>query len=249
MKKIANIGIFDSGVGGLSVLKSIKQGLKFNNIIYYGDNARVPYGSKSKDTIIKFSLEALEFFNNFDIDLLIIACNTASAYALDSLKQQSKVPVVGVIESGILSTTKKSLKQDTILITATNATIKSNLYKMGLENLGYKNIISIGANLLVGLVEEKIYSGELVDACFKYYFDGLEKKIDSVVLGCTHFPLLIDSFKKYFGSCNFIHSGEAMVEYLQDNFNIENKGKNNISFYASGDLKNLKDTASLWLDH
>lgn len=259
MKEISNIGIFDSGVGGLSVLKSIKEGLRFDNVIYYGDNARVPYGNKSKEVIVKFSLDALDFFNQFDIDLLVVACNTVSAYSLKQMQEKinqiqmhqnkSNIPIVGVIESGILATTKKSNLDDLILIAATNATIKSGLYESTLRSLGYRNVISVGANLLVGLVEEDIYQGRLVQECLKYYFDKIKSdyKVDSVILGCTHFPLLLDSFKEYFGECKFIHSGDAIVEYLRDNFLLKNDGENNISFYASGDIKALKNTAKLWL--
>ena len=96
-------GVFDSGVGGLTVVKSILEEKLFDEIIYYGDTARVPYGPKDKNTIISYSLEALEFFKNFDIDMLIIACNSVSAYAIDELQKNTTIPVIGVIESGVLA--------------------------------------------------------------------------------------------------------------------------------------------------
>ena len=94
-------GVFDSGIGGLTVVKSLLENNLFEEIIYFGDTARVPYGVKDKNTIIRYSLEALEFFKNFDIDILIIACNSVSAFALDELRTNTTTPVVGVIQSGV----------------------------------------------------------------------------------------------------------------------------------------------------
>ncbi|MFG5142632.1 glutamate racemase, partial [Campylobacter lari] len=120
------LGVFDSGVGGLSVLKSLLQAKLFKEYIYYGDTARVPYGVKDKETIIKFSLEALEFFKEKKVDMLIIACNTVSAHALEILKANASFPVLGVIEAGVLAV-KNSLedKNSNILVIATQATVDS----------------------------------------------------------------------------------------------------------------------------
>ena len=120
------IGVFDSGIGGLSVLKSIVEARLFNEIIYYGDTARVPYGTKDKDTIIRFSLEALDFFNQHNIDILIVACNTASAYALTNMQKNATYPIIGVIEPGVLALSNKIQdKSKNILIIATKATTTS----------------------------------------------------------------------------------------------------------------------------
>jgi len=151
------IGVFDSGAGGLSVVKSLLSHNLFDEVIYYGDTARVPYGPKDKNTIIRYSLEALEFFNNFDIDLLITACNTVSAYALPEMNAQSKYPVLGVIEAGVLALENSKLnKDDNILIIATRATISSKRYEDALEKLGHTNITALQTGLFVPLVEEGI---------------------------------------------------------------------------------------------
>lgn len=197
MKDIKNIGVFDSGVGGLSVLRNILD-LKLDSIVYYGDNARLPYGSKDSNTIVGFCLDALNFFKNFDIDLLIVACNTASAHAISHMQQHSSIPVIGVIQSGILAATQIASCDENILVVATKATIQSKAYESGLLNKGYCKVDSIGANLLVNLVEEGIYNGPILNACFDHYFGNLRKP-DVIILGCTHFPLLRDSFLKYFG--------------------------------------------------
>ena len=239
------VGVFDSGIGGLSVVKSLKNSQFFKKIIYYGDTARVPYGSKDKNTIVSYSLEALEFFKNFDIDLLIIACNSVSAYALEELNSNAPFPVVGVIDAGIEAC--NDLERDkNILVIGTNATIQSNLYKKGLKKKGFKNIIQIATPLFVPLVEEKIFSGPILKEIMKYYFKDV--KTDYVVLGCTHYPLIKDEISNFFGGIKTIHSGESIVRLLQKKYNLFKKIKNNkIEFFASSNPLHLKQIAKDWL--
>jgi glutamate racemase len=241
-------GVFDSGVGGLTVVKSLLDSQIFKEIVYYGDTARVPYGTKDKNTIIRYSLEALEYFENHDIDILIIACNSASAHALNELKSIAKIPVVGVIDSGILAVNSKiANKNQNILVIGTTATINSNLYEIGLRDDGFKNIISKATPLFVPLVEENVVDGEILDATLKYYFQDI-KDIDVVILGCTHFPLLQDKISKYLNNAITIHSGDAIVEFLRKEFNFIKKYKNTtISFFASSNPDGLKQIAQKWL--
>lgn len=248
------IGVFDSGIGGLTVLKNLIEANLFSEIIYYGDTARVPYGNKDKETIIRFSLEALDFFAKFDIDLLVIACNTASAYALKPMQKIANFPIIGVVESGILSLSNKiKNKQDSILIIATKATIKSGIYERNLRKLGYENITSLQTGLFVPLVEEGIFSGELLEASFRHYFsDKFDSKMPkAIILACTHFPLIKNQISSYFDNKPIlIHSGEAIVEFLSKHKNITptpKKGKAKIHFYASGDKKALESYAKSWL--
>jgi len=238
------IGIFDSGVGGLSVLKPLLKSKLFQEIIYYGDTARVPYGSKDKNTIISYSLEAVEFFKNFDIDLLVVACNSVSAYAISEIKLNSSFDVVGVIDSGIKAT--KSLnKDDKILIIGTKATIKSNLYKIGLEKLGFKNITQIATPLFVSLVEESIFSGAILNEVMKYYFKDI--KADAVILGCTHFPLIKKEIEKYFNGAKTIHSGEAILDELKQKYNLKKVLIPKEAVSASSNPSYLKQIAKEWL--
>ncbi len=241
-------GVFDSGVGGLSVVKSLLQEKLFEEIIYYGDTARVPYGPKDKNTIIRYALEALEFFKNFDIDILIVACNSVSAYAIKELREVTTFPVVGVIEPGVIALTNKIKDKDTnILITGTKATIKSEKYKNLLQDRGYKNIIQKATPLFVPLVEEKIYSGNIVDATMKHYFNDINS-IDALVMGCTHFPLIEKEYKKYFPNTLLIHSGNAIVEYLKSTYSLKkNNNKTDIKFYATENPSQLKEVAKEWL--
>ncbi|HEB9334515.1 TPA: glutamate racemase [Campylobacter coli] len=244
------IGVFDSGVGGLSVLKSLYEARLFDEIIYYGDTARVPYGVKDKDTIVKFCLEALDFFSKFNIDMLIIACNTASAYALDALRLRADFPIYGVIDAGVEATKKALLdKNKKILVIATKATINSKEYQNRLQEQGFTNVDALATGLFVPMVEEGIFEGEFLQSAMRYYFKGIETP-DALILACTHFPLLANSLSAYFGSkTKLIHSGDAIVEFLKQRQKLLlKKEKAKLYFYASSDVKSLENTAKIWLN-
>lgn len=244
------VGIFDSGIGGVSVLKSLLEARLFEEIIYYGDTARVPYGTKDRETIIAYSIEALEFFAPHKIDLLIIACNTVSAYALDILKAQAPYPVVGVIEAGVLALQNKVQdKNASILILATQATTKSQVYPKALHSLGYKHIDSIATTLFVPLVEEGIYEGEILQSCFKHYFHTISTPPGAIILGCTHYPFISKAISEYFGGESLlIHSGEAIVEQLKKSFELPAlPTPPKISFYSSQNSATLSQQAQTLL--
>lgn len=243
------IGVFDSGVGGLSVVKSLLEHQLFEEIIYFGDTARVPYGVKDQNTIIRYSLEALEFFKNFEIDLLITACNTVSAYALDDLQKQAPFDVIGVVEPGILAISN-ALKDTNknVLVLATKATIASRAYESRLEELEFNHVTSKATSLFVPIVEEGIFEGEVLQSTLKHYLQDV-KNPDAVILGCTHFPLISDKIESYFSSKpKMIHSGEAIVEYLQLHYNLEKKfEKCDLKIFASENPDGLKKIAKEWL--
>lgn len=243
------IGVFDSGVGGLSVLKSLVNARLFDELIYYGDTARVPYGVKDRETIVRFSLEAADFFAPFKLDMLIIACNTVSAWALRELRDKCEFPVLGVIDAGVLAVNSALAdKNSEILVLGTKATINSKQYQKRLLKAGFSRVNALATGLFVPMVEEGIFEGAVVEAVFKHYFTGL-KKPDALILGCTHFPLLSKALSEYFGSkTRLIHSGDAIVAQLQNEFKLSpKKHKSKIKFYASADIKALKNTAKIWL--
>ena len=243
------IGVFDSGIGGLTVVKSMLEHQLFEEIIYFGDTARVPYGSKDKNTIIRYAIEAVEFFKNFELDLIVVACNTVSAYALDEMRESSSCPVIGVVEAGILATSNAIKdKESNILIIATKATINSKAYEDGLMQKAFNNIQAKATGLFVPIVEEEIYSGEVLESTFRHYFNGIEHP-DAIILGCTHFPLIADSLKDYFnGDVTLIHSGDAIVEYLEKQFDFSKKHESpKLEFFASENPEALKSVAKKWL--
>ena len=243
------VGVFDSGIGGLTVVKSLLEHQLFSQIIYFGDTARVPYGSKDKNTIIRYAIEAVEFFKNFELDMIIVACNTVSAYALEEMKESSSIPVIGVVEAGVLATANTLVKKDSnILIIGTNATISSKAYEHSLTNLKFTNLHAKATPLFVQLVEENILSGKIIDAAFEHYFSSLATP-DALILGCTHFPLLKASLCEYFGAqTQLIHSGDAIVEHLEQLFDFkERHPEPELKFFASENPDALRQIASEWL--
>lgn len=244
------VGVFDSGVGGLTVVKSLLEHQLFEEIIYFGDTARVPYGVKDENTIIRYSLEALEFFKNFDIDLLITACNTVSAYAMDELKAHAHCDVIGVVEPGILAVENALDDKDSnILIIGTQATVNSRAYEKPLIANQYSNISACATGLFVPIVEEGLYNGNVLKSTMEHYFSGLEHP-DAVILGCTHFPLIAESISEYFGGNSLlIHSGEAIVEYLEHHYDFHEKfEKTDLKLFASENPEALRAVAKNWLE-
>ncbi|PAF41450.1 glutamate racemase [Helicobacter sp. 11S03491-1] len=245
-------GVFDSGVGGLTVLKSILDANMFDEIIYYGDTARVPYGVKDEQTIIRFSLEALDFFATHQVDILIIACNTVSAYAIDVMKKHTSIPIVGVIEPGVQALKNKiSNKDDPILVIATKATIASKQYQNKLQLNGYTSIQSLATGLFVPIVEEGIEDENILKASMQYYFSSIKQTPQAIILGCTHFPLIAPSIEKFFAHKSIlIHSGEAIIDYLWKNYQIApntTSKQAKLDLYASSDVLALQKTAHKWL--
>lgn len=245
------IGVFDSGIGGLSVVKSMLEHELFEEIIYYGDTARVPYGTKDKNTIIRYGIEAIEFFKNFELDLIIVACNTVSAYALSEMRESASCPIIGVVDAGILACTNSLDDKDSnILILGTNATIASQAYEIGLKENNFSNVDAKATGLFVPLVEEEIFNGPILDEVFKHYFKDIKKTPNAVILGCTHFPLISDSIQNYFGNnTKLIHSGEAIVQELENRFDFSTKYKQpSLKFFASENPDALKNIANKWLN-
>jgi glutamate racemase len=190
----------------------------------------------------------MEFLKNFNIDFLVVACNTASATAIDELKKEAPFPVVGVIEAGVRAVENED-KNSNILLIGTKRTINSRKYEKCLEKKGFKNIISIATPLFVPLVEEGIVDGKIVDEVFELYFKNINRnKIDIVILGCTHYPFLSNSLQRYFSNAKLIHSGQAIVELLKNEYNLTPKKSTTINLLASDDPQGLRDKAKKWLN-
>ncbi|MCH9813657.1 MAG: glutamate racemase [Epsilonproteobacteria bacterium] len=247
-KQKLRAGVFDSGVGGLTVVKSLIEHKLFDEIIYFGDTARVPYGVKDKNTIIRYSLEALEFFKNFDIDIMIAACNSVSAYAIPELKANAPFKVSGVIEPGVLALKNKIPNLDArILILGTRATVGSGKYEKLLKAQGYHNIESLAPSLFVPIVEEGLFSGKVLGTVMDHYLKDITSP-DAIILGCTHFPLIADAIHHYFPQATLIHSGEAVVEFLESAYNISHIHQHSsLKLFASENPDKLKEIAQAWL--
>jgi glutamate racemase len=185
------IGVFDSGLGGLTVVSAIQKLLPDESIIYFGDTARVPYGNKSTDLIRGYSLEISDYLLNQNIKLLVVACNTASALALTTLKEHLDIPVIGVIEPGVRAALTAT-RNNRIGVIGTISTIQSNVYQKELRNR-YEKISVFGqpCPLFVPLVEEGWVDDDITRRVAKIYLKDLNAQdIDTLILGCTHYPLL-----------------------------------------------------------
>ncbi len=195
------IGIFDSGVGGLTVAGEIQKILPRENIIYFGDTARVPYGTKSKETVTKFSVENIEFLMSHDVKMIVVACNTVSSLSLDFLKRCFRVPIIGVIEPGAKSAVS-STRNNRIGVIGTQATISSSTYEKAIRKISSKiRFFSQSCPLFVPLVEEGWLSGNVTNEVASFYLKPLKRaNIDTLILGCTHYPLLKRVISSVMGS-------------------------------------------------
>lgn len=190
-ENVPSIGLFDSGIGGLTVLQQLVQVLPHEDFVYFGDTARLPYGEKSRETIIKYSIENSIFLFDKNIKMLVIPCNTATAYALSKLQKLFSVPVVGVIEPGAERAVDVS-KHGRICVLGTRGTINSQSYQKAILHREPKAfVLPITCPLFVPLVEEGYVDHPAAKLIVKDYLKAIKgQKIDTILLGCTHYPLL-----------------------------------------------------------
>jgi glutamate racemase len=211
------IGIFDSGVGGLTVYRAIRNHFPKEDLIYFGDTARVPYGPKSPKTVIDYSLQNARFLIQNQIKVLIVACNTSSSVALPALKNITSIPIIDVIQPGaeqaVIST-----KNNRIGVIGTEGTIRSNSYYTAIKKLNNNiEIFSKACPLFVQLAEEGWHNNKIaIDIAHEYLDSLIENGIDTLVLGCTHYPLLKDVIKFVVGKeIKLVDSADAISEYLK----------------------------------
>lgn len=249
------IGIFDSGIGGLTVVKEVLKQLPEYQILYFGDTARTPYGTKSEKTIIKYSLQNTEFLLSKGAKIIIIACNTASAVASGELKKKFKIPIFEVITPAVKKAIQATLNKK-IGVVGTMATVKSGIYEKELKKID-KNIqiFSQSCPLLVPLVEVNwLKKPETKMIIRKYLYSLKLKQIDTLILGCTHYPLLKDIIQVKIGKrIKLVDPGQETVlslkKYLEQNPKIEktlSKNKNH-SFYLSDLTDQAQEIGRRWL--
>jgi glutamate racemase len=197
------IGVFDSGVGGLTVLRALRAQLPNEQFVYLGDTARLPYGTKSPDSVVRYSLQAASFLVARRIKYLVIACNTASAVALDALRERfAPLPVTGVVEPGAAAGCAAS-KTGHIAVIATEGTVQGGAYQRAIARRRPDAFVEARAcSLFVALAEEGWIEGEIVDAVAHAYLDELfrrDPQLDTLLLGCTHFPVFAESLRRILG--------------------------------------------------
>jgi glutamate racemase len=216
-KEIRLIGVFDSGIGGLTVFKELHGALPEIDIIYLGDTARVPYGTKSKETVIRYSTEAAKFLVKRGVDLIVIACNTSSALAIDSLRKNFDIPVIGVIEAGAKRACSLT-RTEKIGVIGTQATVKSGAYREEIRKMiPGAQVISLACPLFVPLAEEGWTDNNIAREIAELYLAEMKKAgIDTLILGCTHYPLLKKTIGKVMGrKVKLVDSAQSVADGIK----------------------------------
>jgi glutamate racemase len=249
------IGIIDSGVGGLTVAKEVMRQLPHEQIVYLGDTARCPYGPRTPEEVLKFTWEITQFLLEKQIKMLVIACNTATAVALEEIRSELRIPVLGVIHPGARTAIKNTVNYH-IGIIGTEGTVKSGAYEQALKSINRKtNVVSLACPKFVPLVESGEYDGLVAERVVAETLAPLEgQDLDTLILGCTHYPLLEPLIKRVMGDrVNVISSGEETARevstILHHNGILNTTGEEpNHEFFTTGSKKIFSEIASQWLE-
>lgn len=249
------IGIFDSGVGGLTVLKEIQKIVPSSHIIYYGDNGNAPYGDKTEIEIKELCLKIGGFLYENEVDIIVIACNTATAASIKTMKSRFSIPIIGVIEPGIRAALEVT-KNKNIGVILTPASAKMGAYKNVFDVIAPKThtLTEKGCKLICPMIEkgwEDHYGSYLTDEIIKLYIEKISPEIDTLILGCTHYPIVEKNIAKYFKKKIVNPAIETASELSKELSIISPKDLTNTSskleFIVSGDSKNFLDFAENFL--
>lgn len=250
------IGVFDSGLGGLTAVRELVRRLPGEDIVYFGDTGRVPYGGRSPETILKYARQDVAFLRTFDLKAIVVACGTVSTIALDTLKNEVPLPMVGVVEPAAKAAINAT-KTGKIGLVGTKATISSGAYERVLKELNPEvQVTALACPLFVPLVENGRYAPDdpLVQMVVGEYMAPFkEAKVDTLVLGCTHYPLLSGAIQNFLGeNVTLISSGAACVDTVAEllrSRNLENgrKSGGNHQFFASDSAAGFDALASIFL--
>lgn len=249
-----SIGVFDSGIGGLTVVKRLLSVLPKESIVYFGDTARVPYGSKSNATVIDYSIQNTNFLIKKNVKAVVVACNTASSIAIPELRERFNVPIIGVILPGA-DMAYKETKNGRIGVIGTRATIHNNAYSNAIKEIDNEiEVFEKACPLFVPIVEEGwTHHRAVYEIAEEYLKDLREKDIDTLVLGCTHYPLLADVIQEVIGKeIKLIDSGIATAEVVRNEINRIGLETNsavpgNLDLYVSDIPTTFKQVAELFL--
>ncbi len=255
--KESPIGIFDSGIGGLTVVKSVMNALPNEHIIYFGDTARVPYGIKSTDTIRQYALQITDFLLRKNVKILLIACNSVAAAAQKEIKTRcGNIPVLDVIEAGAQAAVAQSSHTGQIGVIGTLATIGSGAYDQALKKLNYEaRVYSRACPLLVPLAEEGWIDNLVAIETLKTYLAEFSNiKLDSLILGCTHYPLFKESIRKVLGDdLTIIDSADSIAVMAREHLDSQNRrndvSKGKFDCYVSDKPQRFKNLAERFLGH
>ncbi len=254
MEKEKPIGVFDSGIGGLTVVKRISSTLPVEDIVYFGDTARVPYGSKSNATVIEYAVQDAKFLMHKNVKAIVVACNTVSSVALDELRKQFNVPIIGVIEPGSRMAVNQT-KNGRVGVIGTRATVSNKAYSAQIKKINSGiEVFEKACPLFVPLAEEGWINHKATYEIAEEYLKELrEFEIDTLVLGCTHYPILADVIQEVIGEgVKLIDSGIATAEVVRNELDRIDLHTNQFamgysSFYVSDIPVKFKEVAELFL--
>ncbi|MDP8234193.1 MAG: glutamate racemase [Candidatus Saelkia tenebricola] len=248
------IGIFDSGLGGLTVVKEVLNFLPHESVIYLGDTARLPYGNKSEDTVLRFTKEAISFFSSKDVKILLVACNTASSLALPKLDDDYNFPIYGVIDAGVEEASKVT-RVNRVGVVGTKATIQSGIYEKKLrKSSSNMEVYSKACPLFVPLIEEGWMEDSIAyKVSEKYLKDFKKEKIDVLILGCTHYPLMKTVIKYAVGdNVALIDSARSFAKKIKEFLSEQNlsadTAQSNCEFYVTDEPRLFRERSSLFLE-
>ena len=249
------IGVFDSGLGGLTAMRELTALLPNERFIYFGDTARVPYGTRSRETIISYARQDVNFLRSFDLKAILIACGTVSTTALDTLREEVPLPLIGVVEPAVGEAVSAS-KSGRIGLIGTSATVGSGAFQRAilLENPA-ATVTSQACPLFVPLVENGRYesSDKVVELVVAEYLAPLKAAaVDTLVLGCTHYPLLMEAVAAYMGEgVALVNTGaaaaQALAAFLQESGALSAAGRGEQKFYVSDSPDGFERLASIFL--
>lgn len=247
------IGVFDSGLGGLTVTKAIQKEMPGEKLVYFGDTARIPYGTKSPETIVRYARQIIRFFRKEKkVKCVVVACNTSSAWALETVRGEFPIPILGVIEPGAYAAVSAT-RNGRIGVIGTEGTIASGAYVRAIHKIFPKaKVYSKACPLFVPLVEEGKLTGPVTEAVAREYLKPLLKaKVDTLVLGCTHYPLLKKTLAKVAGkNVRIVDSAEETARSLHHNLEthgVPMNGQGGCHYYVSDLSRKFKERAQRFL--
>lgn len=245
------IGVFDSGLGGLTAMNELHRIMPNEDIIYFGDSARIPYGTKSKQVIKKFALQDARFLLSKGVKAILVACGTVSSNCLDDVKDESGIPVVGVIEEAAKTASDIAKKgSGRVAVLGTSATVKSGAFETELNKNGIDGVVSVACPMFVPLVENwhPTKNDEATNSIISEYLKDIkETKPDAAILGCTHYPLLASAIKNHLPETELISSGAEAAKALKEELEtlgLTNGDGGKLEFYTSDDAELFRANAT-----
>lgn len=249
------IGVFDSGLGGLTAVKEIMKLFPNESIVYFGDTGRVPYGTRSKETILKYTRDDINFLLKNDVKMIVIACGTASSAALPEIKNDFNIPIYGVVEAGAREAARVS-KNGRIGIIGTSATIKSGSYVEYIKKYNPSaQTFERACPMFVPLVENGYFNSEVTRLIIEEYLQEIrEADVDTLILGCTHYPLLKEAIAGYMGEgVKLISPGEEVAKYLKGEIDDKDahsgiRDEAQYSYYVSDNVESFEELGGIFLE-